>query len=241
VRLASITLAAALCAGSIACRSRDGETRITLPTCRAHYPGGSSGCSCRAAIETGPRVLPDHRRHRAMHEPPCLELYAAGLIPTSSPSRRERTECTWMRTIRKGQDKHAGRLSLAPDLVKAAIEGRLPHGMGVVRLADLPAEWRQHQDARASSPIAVSNRVSANCGLRCRETGFPCQRKMRQCVARTTDQRSQRPSGRTRTVWYPGRAPKVAAGHEAAGDAAEVAPKFVPAFPMSTPTAATSR
>ena len=35
---------------------------------------------------------------------------------------------------------------LAPDLVKAAIEGRLPHGMGVVRLCDLPAEWsRQHQ------------------------------------------------------------------------------------------------
>ncbi len=35
---------------------------------------------------------------------------------------------------------------LAPDLVKAAIEGRLPHGMGVVRLSDLPAEWsRQHQ------------------------------------------------------------------------------------------------
>src|SRR6516165_10258957 len=35
---------------------------------------------------------------------------------------------------------------LAPDLVKAAIDGRLPHGMGVPRLADLPAEWsRQHQ------------------------------------------------------------------------------------------------
>jgi site-specific DNA recombinase len=35
---------------------------------------------------------------------------------------------------------------LAPDLVKAAIDGRLPPGMGVVRLADLPAEWsRQHQ------------------------------------------------------------------------------------------------
>jgi hypothetical protein len=39
---------------------------------------------------------------------------------------------------------------LAPDLVKAAIEGRLPHGMGVVRLADLPAEWsRQAQQAMA--------------------------------------------------------------------------------------------
>jgi site-specific DNA recombinase len=30
---------------------------------------------------------------------------------------------------------------LAPDLVRAAIEGRLPHGMGVARLTDLPAEW----------------------------------------------------------------------------------------------------
>jgi site-specific DNA recombinase len=30
---------------------------------------------------------------------------------------------------------------LAPDLVKAAIDGRLPHGMGVARLIDLPAEW----------------------------------------------------------------------------------------------------
>jgi site-specific DNA recombinase len=34
---------------------------------------------------------------------------------------------------------------LAPNLVKAAIEGRLPHGMGVSRLTDLPTEWsRQH-------------------------------------------------------------------------------------------------
>jgi hypothetical protein len=35
---------------------------------------------------------------------------------------------------------------LAPHLVKAAIEGKLPHGMGVVRLCDLSAEWsRQSQ------------------------------------------------------------------------------------------------
>jgi hypothetical protein len=34
---------------------------------------------------------------------------------------------------------------LAPDLVKAAIDGWLPHGMGVGRLSDMPAEWsRQH-------------------------------------------------------------------------------------------------
>jgi hypothetical protein len=35
---------------------------------------------------------------------------------------------------------------LAPDLVKAAIEGRLPHGMGVARLADLPVEWPRQYD-----------------------------------------------------------------------------------------------
>jgi len=35
---------------------------------------------------------------------------------------------------------------LAPDLLKAAIDGRLPYGMGVARLTDLPTEWsKQHQ------------------------------------------------------------------------------------------------
>jgi site-specific DNA recombinase len=35
---------------------------------------------------------------------------------------------------------------LAPDLVKAAIDGQLPHGLGITRLCDLPIEWaRQHQ------------------------------------------------------------------------------------------------
>jgi len=35
---------------------------------------------------------------------------------------------------------------LAPHLIKAAIEGRLPHGIGVARLCDLSAEWsRQSQ------------------------------------------------------------------------------------------------
>jgi site-specific DNA recombinase len=42
---------------------------------------------------------------------------------------------------------------LAPDLVKAAIEGRLPHGMGVTRLCDLPSEWsRQYQMLGLTTP-----------------------------------------------------------------------------------------
>jgi site-specific DNA recombinase len=35
---------------------------------------------------------------------------------------------------------------LAPDLIKAAIDGRLPHGMGVARLTDLPAEWSRQRE-----------------------------------------------------------------------------------------------
>jgi site-specific DNA recombinase len=35
---------------------------------------------------------------------------------------------------------------LAPDLVTAAVEGRLPRSIGVTRISDPPAEWsRQHQ------------------------------------------------------------------------------------------------
>ena len=30
---------------------------------------------------------------------------------------------------------------LAPDLVQAAVKGRLPRGIGVTRLRDAPAEW----------------------------------------------------------------------------------------------------
>jgi site-specific DNA recombinase len=42
---------------------------------------------------------------------------------------------------------------LAPDLVKAAIEGRLPHGMGVTRLCELPAEWsRQYRVLGLTAP-----------------------------------------------------------------------------------------
>jgi hypothetical protein len=54
---------------------------------------------------------------------------------------------------------------IAPDLVQAAINGRLPHGMGVARLSDLPAEWsRQYQTL--GLPTAYSNAVSSS-GVAC--------------------------------------------------------------------------
>jgi site-specific DNA recombinase len=41
---------------------------------------------------------------------------------------------------------------LAPDLVKAAIEGRLPRGIGVARLCDAPAEWSRQYRILGLSP-----------------------------------------------------------------------------------------
>jgi hypothetical protein len=42
---------------------------------------------------------------------------------------------------------------LAPDLVKAAIEGRLPRGIGMTRLSDLPEEWAlQHEVLGLAAP-----------------------------------------------------------------------------------------
>jgi site-specific DNA recombinase len=41
---------------------------------------------------------------------------------------------------------------LAPDLVRAAVEGRLPRGIGVERLRDSPAEWSQQFEALGLNP-----------------------------------------------------------------------------------------
>ena len=36
---------------------------------------------------------------------------------------------------------------LAPKLVRAAVEGRLPRGINIERLRDAPAEWSQQFEA----------------------------------------------------------------------------------------------
>lgn len=42
---------------------------------------------------------------------------------------------------------------LAPGLVKAAIQGRLPRGIGIARLCDLPIEWsKQYQALGLTAP-----------------------------------------------------------------------------------------
>jgi site-specific DNA recombinase len=41
---------------------------------------------------------------------------------------------------------------LAPDLVKAAVEGRLPRGIGVERLRDASAEWSRQFEKLGLNP-----------------------------------------------------------------------------------------
>jgi site-specific DNA recombinase len=42
---------------------------------------------------------------------------------------------------------------LAPDIVKGAIEGRLPRGIGLARLCDPPTEWSsQHRTLGLTTP-----------------------------------------------------------------------------------------
>jgi site-specific DNA recombinase len=52
---------------------------------------------------------------------------------------------------------------LAPRLVKAAVEGRLSHGIGVARLFDAPAAWaRQHQMLGLACESAPNNAPGVN-------------------------------------------------------------------------------
>jgi hypothetical protein len=71
---------------------------------------------------------------------------------------------------------------LAPDLVKAAIEGRLPRGIGVARLCDMPVEWSRQRQMLGLVPLETpqSNR-SPLAGI---------------SVSGKRDLRGQRPKGR---------------------------------------------
>jgi site-specific DNA recombinase len=62
--------------------------------------------------------------------------------PTASTESIAKRECCSVRKV----NMTISLAFLAPDLVGAAIEGRLPHGMGVARLIDLPAEWPRQYD-----------------------------------------------------------------------------------------------
>ena len=100
-------------------------------------------------IDDGNQIIAGHGRVEAakslgLEDVPALrlargrrwldELIGDPTASTESIAKRERC------SVRK-VNMTISLAFLAPDLVRAAIEGRLPHGMGVARLTDLPAEW----------------------------------------------------------------------------------------------------
>jgi len=48
---------------------------------------------------------------------------------------------------------------LAPALVRAAVEGRLPRGIGVERLRDAPPEWSRQFEALGLNSAIITDRV----------------------------------------------------------------------------------
>ena len=67
---------------------------------------------------------------------------------------------------------------IAPALVKAAVEGRLPRGIGVASLRDAPAEWsRQFERLGLAKPLIDAARIelgSINRALADRTAVVPC-------------------------------------------------------------------
>ena len=100
-------------------------------------------------------VLPSTARHEAR---PMRSETRATLLAAIARGRRWLHElisdrAATARSIAKREGCSMRRVTmlislafLAPDLVKAAIEGRLPRGMGVARLVDMPSEWSRQYD-----------------------------------------------------------------------------------------------
>jgi hypothetical protein len=88
---------------------------------------------------------------------------------------------------------------LAPDLIKAAIDGRLPHGMGVARLTDLPARVPQLAFGRVPQPGPTLTPVlSGNTILRGRDKGAKTAREIQSSLQRQNAHTNPRQFGAIR-------------------------------------------
>ena len=54
--------------------------------------------------------------------------------------------------MERQKPRQPGRSPVFPQLVKAAVEGRLPRGIGVERLRDPPTEWSRQFEALGLNP-----------------------------------------------------------------------------------------
>lgn len=67
---------------------------------------------------------------------------------------------------------------LAPALVKAAVEGRLPPGIGIERLGDPPAQWARQFEGRSPAKLhAPHAEIEPVSDTRARNGIFSCRDK----------------------------------------------------------------
>ena len=109
------------------------------------------------------QILLPHHASRTDVRPIRIEKRAA-LVAAIARSRRwldqivsgQVTELEQIATREKCSVRHVNMTIslafLAPELVSAAVEGRLPRGIGVERLRDAPAEWNRQFEALGLNP-----------------------------------------------------------------------------------------
>src|SRR5215213_2180538 len=108
-----------------------------------HHQRDNAKCSCLRACHdnTSVRYAPSPAHswcHPSRGRRWLAELLANGKPNAESIAKRERCSVRQVNMT-------ISLAFLAPTLVTAAIEGRLPRGVGVERLRDAPIEWsRQH-------------------------------------------------------------------------------------------------
>jgi site-specific DNA recombinase len=146
----------------------------TAPSSAAQFPGSDSRTSdadpdigASPAVLIVPWIKPPTKRRRDIIAPDQGQAAASRPIRAESRARLVAAIARgrlWLSQIESGAVRNITAIAiredcsprhvnmtislafLAPSLVKAAVEGRLPHGIGLARLIDAPAEWdRQHR------------------------------------------------------------------------------------------------
>ena len=76
-----------------------------------------------------------------------LSLVGAGTVTVTDQQIATREKCSARQV-----NMTISLAFLAPDLVRAAVEGRLPRGIGIERLRNAPAEWSAQFEALGLNP-----------------------------------------------------------------------------------------
>jgi hypothetical protein len=91
-----------------------------------------------------PLIIPPHE---------CIHSMTKNVMPMNCSPSLDHELATRHRCSVRHVNMTISLAFLAPALVKAAVEGRLPRGIGVARLRDVPAEWpRQFERLGLASP-----------------------------------------------------------------------------------------